>query len=128
MPAEIEAVRAYLGQTEESLQRQVILEVKIIEVTLNDGRHVQATVIGTDPETDVAVLKINLDKLPTITLGSSDSARVGDQVLAIGNPFGVGQTVTSGIVSAMGRNQLGINTFEFSIPKASQKILFTPSL
>lgn len=83
-----------------------------IEVTLNDGRHVQATVIGTDPETDVAVLKINLDKLPTITLGSSDSARVGDQVLAIGNPFGVGQTVTSGIVSAMGRNQLGINTFE----------------
>lgn len=83
-----------------------------IEVTLNDGRHVQATVIGTDPETDVAVLKINIDKLPTITLGSSDSARVGDQVLAIGNPFGVGQTVTSGIVSAMGRNQLGINTFE----------------
>ena len=83
-----------------------------IEVTLNDGRHVQATVIGTDPETDVAVLKINLDKLPTITLGSSDTAKVGDQVLAIGNPFGVGQTVTSGIVSAMGRNQLGINTFE----------------
>ena len=83
-----------------------------IEVTLNDGRHIQATIIGTDPETDVAVLKINLDNLPTITLGSSDQARVGDQVLAIGNPFGVGQTVTSGIVSAMGRNQLGINTFE----------------
>lgn len=83
-----------------------------IEVTLNDGRHVEAMVIGSDPETDVAVLKIKMDKLPTITLGSSDSARVGDQVLAIGNPFGVGQTVTSGIVSAMGRNQLGINTFE----------------
>ncbi len=83
-----------------------------IEVTLNDGRHIQATIIGTDPETDVAVLKINLDNLPSITLGSSDQARVGDQVLAIGNPFGVGQTVTSGIVSAMGRNQLGINTFE----------------
>ncbi len=68
--------------------------------------------IGTDPETDLAVLKIELDRLPAITLGNSDALQVGDQVLAIGNPFGVGQTVTSGIVSALGRNQLGINTFE----------------
>ncbi|WP_332813423.1 S1C family serine protease [Ramlibacter sp.] len=83
-----------------------------IEVTLNDSRTAQAKVIGTDPETDLAVLKITLDRLPVITLGNSDSLQVGDQVLAIGNPFGVGQTVTSGIVSALGRNQLGINTFE----------------
>ena len=68
--------------------------------------------IGTDPESDLAVLKISLDKLPVMTLGNSDQLQVGDQVLAIGNPFGVGQTVTSGIVSALGRNQLGINTFE----------------
>lgn len=83
-----------------------------IEVFLNDGRQAAAKVIGTDPDSDLAVLKIELDKLPTIVLGNSDALEVGDQVLAIGNPFGVGQTVTSGIVSAMGRNQLGINTFE----------------
>ena len=83
-----------------------------IEVQLNDGRSTRARVIGTDPETDLAVLRISLDRLPAITLGSSDNVQVGDQVLAIGNPFGVGQTVTSGIVSALGRNQLGINTFE----------------
>jgi serine protease DegQ len=83
-----------------------------IEVALNDSRKTRAKVIGTDPETDLAILKINLDRLPIITLGNSDALQVGDQVLAIGNPFGVGQTVTSGIVSALGRNQLGINTFE----------------
>jgi serine protease DegQ len=83
-----------------------------IEVILNDSRHAIAKVIGTDPDSDLAILKITLDKLPTIVLGNSDSLQVGDQVLAIGNPFGVGQTVTSGIVSALGRNQLGINTFE----------------
>jgi Do/DeqQ family serine protease len=83
-----------------------------IEVILNDRRRTRAKVIGTDPDTDLAVLKISLDRLPVIVLGSSDSLQVGDQVLAIGNPFGVGQTVTSGIVSALGRNQLGINTFE----------------
>ncbi|MBV8617476.1 MAG: trypsin-like peptidase domain-containing protein [Curvibacter sp.] len=83
-----------------------------IEVILNDSRKTSATVIGTDPDTDLAILKINLDKLPVIVLGNSDSLQVGDQVLAIGNPFGVGQTVTGGIVSALGRNQLGINTFE----------------
>jgi serine protease DegQ len=83
-----------------------------IEVQLLDGRRARAKVVGTDPETDVAVLKITLDKLPVITFGSTDTLQVGDVVLAIGNPFGVGQTVTSGIVSAIGRNQLGINTFE----------------
>jgi len=69
-------------------------------------------VIGTDPDTDLAVLKIDLDKLPVVVLGNSEGLQIGDQVLAIGNPFGVGQTVTGGIVSALGRNQLGINTFE----------------
>ncbi|WP_315530571.1 Do family serine endopeptidase [Delftia acidovorans] len=83
-----------------------------IEVTLTDSRQAKAQVIGTDPETDLAVLKIALDKLPVIVLGNSDQIDVGDRVLAIGNPFGVGQTVTSGIVSALGRSQLGINTFE----------------
>ena len=83
-----------------------------IEVSLNDSRKARAKVIGTDPETDLAILKIDLDKLPVIVLGSSEALEIGDQVLAIGNPFGVGQTVTSGIISALGRNQLGINVFE----------------
>ena len=83
-----------------------------ILVMLNDGRQTQAKVIGTDPETDLAVLKVNLDKLPVMVMNSSEQVQVGDIVLAIGNPFGVGQTVTSGIISALGRNQLGINTFE----------------
>ena len=83
-----------------------------IEVVLNDSRHTVAKVIGTDPDTDLAILKIELDRLPVIVLGNSESLQVGDQVMAIGNPFGVGQTVTGGIVSALGRNQLGINTFE----------------
>ncbi|MDO8320236.1 S1C family serine protease [Rhodoferax sp.] len=83
-----------------------------IEVILNDSRRAPAQVIGTDPDSDLAVLKIELNRLPVMVLGNSDSLQVGDQVLAIGNPFGVGQTVTSGIVSALGRNQLGINTFE----------------
>ena len=83
-----------------------------IEVSLNDQRTAKARVVGTDPDTDLAVLKIELDKLPAIVLGNSDLLEIGDQVLAIGNPFGVGQTVTSGIISALGRNQLGINVFE----------------
>ncbi|MFY7865201.1 S1C family serine protease [Roseateles sp.] len=83
-----------------------------IEVMLSDGRQARATVIGTDPESDLAVLKIDLDRLPVIRLGNVDTLAVGDVVLAIGNPFNVGQTVTSGIVSALGRSQLGINTFE----------------
>jgi serine protease DegQ len=83
-----------------------------IEIALADGRTTTAKVIGVDPETDLAVLKVSLTNLPTITLGRMDQTRVGDVVLAIGNPFGVGQTVTMGIVSALGRNHLGINTFE----------------
>ena len=83
-----------------------------ILVMLNDGRRAKAKIIGTDPETDLAVLKVNLDNLPVMVLNNSEQLQVGDVVLAIGNPFGVGQTVTSGIISALGRNQLGINTFE----------------
>ncbi|WP_404667340.1 S1C family serine protease [Roseateles asaccharophilus] len=83
-----------------------------IEVQLTDGRQARAELIGTDPDTDLAVLKISLPGLPAIPLGDAASLQVGDAVLAIGNPFNVGQTVTSGIVSALGRNQLGINTFE----------------
>ncbi len=90
----------------------VIAGADDIEVMLVDGRQAKARVIGTDPDSDVAVLKVELDRLPAITFGDADNIQVGDVVLAIGNPFGVGQTVTSGIVSALGRNQLGINTFE----------------
>jgi serine protease DegQ len=90
----------------------VVDSAEEIEVVLNDGRHARAKIIGTDPDTDLALLQIDLDRLPVIVLGNSDTLQVGDQVLAIGNPFGVGQTVTGGIISALGRNQLGINTFE----------------
>ncbi len=83
-----------------------------IEVALADGRTLPANVVGTDPETDLAVIKVDARDLPAITFGRSDQLGVGDVVLAIGNPFGVGQTVTQGIVSALGRNHLGINTFE----------------
>jgi serine protease DegQ len=83
-----------------------------IEVTLADGREAKATLVGRDPDTDLAVLHIRLDNLPVITFGNDANARVGDVVLAIGYPFGVGQTVTQGIISALGRTQLGINTFE----------------
>ena len=84
-----------------------------IEVALQDGRKYKAKVAGADPDSDLAVLRINAGaKLPAITLAPPESVRVGDWVLAIGNPFGVGQTVTSGIVSALGRTHLGINTFE----------------
>jgi serine protease DegQ len=83
-----------------------------IEVMLADGRKAAAKVVGTDPETDLAVIKIALEKLPVIVLGQAEQAQVGDVVLAIGNPFGVGQTVTMGIISALGRNNLHINHFE----------------
>ena len=83
-----------------------------IEVQLADGRSGAARVVGTDPETDLAVLKVDLDRLPALAFGDLPSLRVGDVVLAIGNPFNVGQTVTSGIVSALGRNRLGLSTFE----------------
>ena len=91
----------------------VIETADAIEVALNDGRKYPAQLIGRDPETDLAVLRVDTGgQLPAITLSASDSLSVGDVVLAIGNPFGVGQTVTIGIVSALGRSQLGINTFE----------------
>ena len=83
-----------------------------IVVALRDGRETLARIIGSDPETDLAVLKIDLPDLPAITLGRSDNIKIGDVTLAIGNPFGVGQTVTMGIISATGRNQLGLNTYE----------------
>lgn len=90
----------------------LIREADEIQVTLRDGRQTTARVIGTDPDTDLAVLKIELTDLPSIPLGDSEALRVGDVVLAIGNPYGFGQTVTQGIVSATGRKRLGITTFE----------------
>ncbi|MCU1729254.1 Do family serine endopeptidase [Pseudomonas sp. 7P_10.2_Bac1] len=83
-----------------------------IVVALKDGRETLARMIGSDPETDLAVLKIDLKNLPSITIGRSDALRIGDIALAIGNPFGVGQTTTMGIISATGRNQLGLNNYE----------------
>ncbi|WP_415888918.1 S1C family serine protease [Neptuniibacter sp. SY11_33] len=90
----------------------VISGADSIIVALKDGREAAAEVIGTDPETDLAVLKVTLENLPSITLGQTENYRVGDVVLAIGNPFGVGQTVTMGIISATGRNSVGLNTYE----------------
>ena len=90
----------------------VIESADEIEVALADGRTVSARVVGTDPETDLAVLKVDVSNLPAITFAKADQINVGDVVLAIGNPFGVGQTVTQGIISAVGRSHLGINTFE----------------
>jgi serine protease DegS len=83
-----------------------------IQVALRDGRSLNAKIVGTDPDTDLALLKVKKDKLPVVPLGDSDQLKVGDVVLAIGNPFGVGQTVTLGIVSATGRSRLGLTTFE----------------
>ena len=83
-----------------------------IQIALVDGRNAKAKIIGSDPESDLAVLKIDLENLPSITIGNSESAKIGDIVLAFGNPFAVGQTVTMGIIGAKGRSQVGINTFE----------------
>jgi serine protease DegS len=90
----------------------VVKDASQINITLTDGRSTRASIVGTDQETDLAVLKINLNMLPAIQLSLFRPVSVGDVVLAIGNPFGVGQTVTQGIISATGRNHLGINTFE----------------
>lgn len=83
-----------------------------IEVAFAGGRKASAEIVGTDPETDLAVLKVDSAELPSIAFGNPNNLSVGDFVLAIGNPFGVGQTVTMGIVSAKGRSKLGISTFE----------------
>ncbi len=84
-----------------------------IEVALADGRTAKGRIIGSDPDTDLAVIKVELgNELPAIIFGQSDQAHVGDIVLAVGNPFGVGQTVTMGIISALKRNHLGLSTFE----------------
>ncbi|HKK14614.1 MAG TPA: Do family serine endopeptidase [Gammaproteobacteria bacterium] len=90
----------------------VVKGAEEIQVLLDDGRSTRARVVGADPDTDLAVIKIDLKKLPSIVIGDSRQLNVGDVVLAIGDPFGVGQTVTQGIVSATGRNRLGINTYE----------------
>ncbi|MDX1915507.1 MAG: Do family serine endopeptidase [Methylophilus sp.] len=90
----------------------VVSSADEIEVALADGRKFSAKVVGTDPETDLAVLKVDAENLPAVTFADNNQLKVGDVALAIGNPFGVGQTVTQGIVSALGRSHLGINTFE----------------
>ena len=90
----------------------VVASADEIEVALADGRKLSAKVVGTDPDTDLAVLKVEADNLPAVTFAVTENLNVGDVVLAIGNPFGVGQTVTQGIISALGRNHLGINTYE----------------
>ena len=92
--------------------QHVIGNADEITVRLHDGRSVQAEVIGSDPNADIAVIKIPAQGLTAIDLGNSDRLRVGDFVVAIGNPFGLGQTVTSGIVSALGRSGLGIEDYE----------------
>ena len=88
------------------------IEDQVIEVTLKDKRHFKAKLVGRDSETDIAVLKIDADNLTAVEFGDSDKIRVGDYALAIGNPFGLGQTVTSGIISALGRTGLGIEGYE----------------
>jgi len=90
----------------------VIEHADIITITLQDGRHTRAKLIGTDPDTDVALLKIEIKNLTAIPTADSNQLHVGDFVVAIGNPFGLGQTVTSGIVSALGRSGLGIESYE----------------
>ncbi|MDE8603441.1 trypsin-like peptidase domain-containing protein [Marinomonas sp. RSW2] len=90
----------------------VIQNAQSIVIALNDGRRTEAKLIGSDPSTDLAVLKINLPDLPNIRMGNSNKVSIGDRILAIGNPFGIGQTVTAGIISAKGRNSIGLNTYE----------------
>jgi Do/DeqQ family serine protease len=90
----------------------VIEDAVEIDVQLADGRQARARIVGSDPETDIAVLKIELDALPVIALGDQRALQVGDAVLAIGNPFNVGQTVTAGIVSALNRNRIDNSPFQ----------------
>jgi S1-C subfamily serine protease len=92
--------------------QHVIAGAESIRVQLADGRIADATIVGQDPDTDIAILDLEIGDLPIMPMGRSDTLRVGDIVLAIGNPYGIGQTVTQGIVSATGRGQLGLATFE----------------
>jgi S1-C subfamily serine protease len=92
--------------------QHVIAGADSIRVQLADGRIAEATVVGQDPDTDLAILHLSIGNLPVMPMGRSDTLRVGDIVLAIGNPYGLSQTVTQGIVSATGRGQLGLATFE----------------
>jgi serine protease DegS len=92
--------------------QHVIAGADSIRVQLADGRISDVAVVGQDPDTDLAILRLSIDKLPIMPMGRSDTLRVGDIVLAIGNPYGLSQTVTQGIVSATGRGQLGLATFE----------------
>jgi S1-C subfamily serine protease len=92
--------------------QHVIAGADSIRVQLADGRIAEAAIVGQDPDTDIAILRLSLGDLPIMPMGRSDTLRVGDIVLAIGNPYGLSQTVTQGIVSATGRGQLGLATFE----------------
>lgn len=101
-----------------SAQGHILTNLHVIDgadeilVALNDGRQASAKVVGVDADTDLAVLQIKLDRVPVLAFATDDSSRIGDVVLAIGNPFGVGQTITMGIISALARGGLGINTYE----------------
>lgn len=91
----------------------VVENAEVVNVTLSDGRELTAKVIGRDPKTDIAVIKVDGKELPTVPMADSDQVEVGDMVLAIGNPFGIGQTVTMGIVSATGRGNMGLDYEDF---------------
>jgi len=103
----IDANRGYI-----LTNHHVIDKADEITVTLTDGRHFSANIVGSDPESDVAVIQIKATKLVALNIADSEQLRVGDFVVAIGNPFGLGQTVTSGIISALGRTGLGIEGYE----------------
>jgi len=103
----VDATRGYV-----LTNNHVIKDAEQIVVTLKDRRQFPAKLIGTDPGTDIAVLQISASRLSALRIGDSDALQVGDHVLAIGNPFGIGQTVTSGIVSALGRSGLSVEGYE----------------
>ncbi len=103
----VDAERGYL-----LTNHHVVAQADEIIITLTDRRQINATLVGSDPETDVAVLRVEPDTLTSLPMANSDELEVGDYVIAIGNPFGLGQTVTAGIVSALGRTGLGIEGYE----------------